>query len=116
MLGGKLVTSLQVDEATGEVTGVEASDRASACASGDTTLYPADAVVFAVGISAMQKLVSANACLARQDDFRAIMNLKVSERERPYGHGPVGGAWRAGRRAETCTFISRRHTHLRPRE
>lgn len=44
VLGGNLVTGLQVDEAAGEVTAVEASDRST----GTSTVYPADAVVFAV--------------------------------------------------------------------
>jgi len=45
---------------------------------GATTVYPADAVVFAVGIGAMQKLVTGNPALAAQSDFRNIMNLKVA--------------------------------------
>eukprot|EP00967_Tisochrysis_lutea_P118482 scaffold192500_cov19-Tisochrysis_lutea.AAC.1 len=43
---------------------------------GATTVHQADAVVFAVGINAMQKLVTANPALAAQNDFRNIMNLK----------------------------------------
>lgn len=39
--------------------------------------YPADAVVFAVGISAMQKLVATCPALSSKSDFRRIMNLKV---------------------------------------
>lgn len=40
-------------------------------------MFEADAVVFAVGIGAMQKLVTANPALAAQNDFRNVMNLKV---------------------------------------
>lgn len=40
-------------------------------------MYPADAVVFAIGISGMQKLVYSTPALARQQDFRNIMNLRA---------------------------------------
>ena len=39
-------------------------------------VYPCDALIFAVGITGMQKLVMACPQLAKQHDFRAIMELK----------------------------------------
>ncbi len=44
---------------------------------GSKTLYPCDAVVFAVGITAMQKLTLANPCLASRTEFQSIMNLSA---------------------------------------
>ena len=38
--------------------------------------YAADAVVFAIGIGGMQKLVTACPTLAAASEFRAVMNLK----------------------------------------
>ncbi|GIL93344.1 hypothetical protein Vretifemale_20752 [Volvox reticuliferus] len=72
VLGNRLVTGLTVDPATGEVASVEAADRST----GEIASYPTDAVVFAVGIGGMQKLVSANPALAKQPDFRSIMELR----------------------------------------
>ncbi|GLI65776.1 hypothetical protein VaNZ11_009387 [Volvox africanus] len=72
VLGNRLVTGLTLDSATGEVSSVEAVDRST----GEIASYPTDAVVFAVGISGMQKLVSANPALAKQPDFRSIMELR----------------------------------------
>jgi uncharacterized protein with NAD-binding domain and iron-sulfur cluster len=46
-LSNKRVTDLELDEATGSVTGVLCGEEH----------FPADAVIFSVGISAMQKIV-----------------------------------------------------------
>lgn len=73
VLGNRLVTGLTTDPDSGEVSSVEATDRAT----GETFSYPADAVVFAVGITGMQKLVTATPALAKQPDFRAIMELRA---------------------------------------
>ena len=43
---------------------------------GEESSYPADAVVFAVGITGMQKLVPAVDLLSCRPEFRAIMNLR----------------------------------------
>mmetsp|Transcript_10302 Transcript_10302/g.28093 ORF Transcript_10302/g.28093 Transcript_10302/m.28093 type:complete len:554 (-) Transcript_10302:461-2122(-) len=74
VVGNQLVTGLNIEEIEGvpQVTAIEATDRET----GATTVHQADAVVFAVGINAMQKLVTANPALAAQNDFRNIMNLK----------------------------------------
>ncbi|KAF5833500.1 hypothetical protein DUNSADRAFT_10187 [Dunaliella salina] len=72
--GNQLVTSLNIEEIDGvpQVTAVEATDRET----GETTIHQADAVVLAVGINAMQKLITANPPLAAQNDFSNIMHLK----------------------------------------
>lgn len=44
--GGRLVSGLQLDSLTGDVSAVVSRDR-----SGNETVHPADAVVFAIGIS-----------------------------------------------------------------
>ena len=46
IVGGQLVGDITVDKATGNVTGVITRDK-----QGAETIYPADAVVFAVGIT-----------------------------------------------------------------
>ena len=45
-MGGRLVSGLQLDELTGDVSAVVSRDR-----SGTEKVHPADAVVFAIGIS-----------------------------------------------------------------
>ncbi|MEW5300652.1 MAG: hypothetical protein WDW36_003566 [Sanguina aurantia] len=50
---------------------------ALACASGEKQHYHADAVVFAIGIGGMQKLVSTCPALGNQPDFQKVMNLKA---------------------------------------
>ena len=44
--GGRLVSGLQVDEVTGDITAVLSRDT-----DGNTTVHPADALVFAIGIT-----------------------------------------------------------------
>ncbi|MFM7795005.1 MAG: FAD-dependent oxidoreductase, partial [Microcystis panniformis] len=68
-LGGKLLTNkrvsdLRVDD-SGKVTGV-------IC---DSETFEADAVIFAVGISGMQKIVANSAALQKRREFRNLMNL-----------------------------------------
>ena len=46
IVGGRLVSGLQLDELTGDVTAVVSRDR-----SGSEIVHPADGVVFAIGIS-----------------------------------------------------------------
>ncbi|WP_218082025.1 hydroxysqualene dehydroxylase [Anthocerotibacter panamensis] len=66
-VGGRVVTGcrvndLRVDEA-GQVTGVVAGEQ----------VYPADAVIFAVGVSGMQKIVQGSPSL--RERLRGVMNL-----------------------------------------
>ena len=72
--GGRLVTGLRTDEATGAVTGVVARTR-----DGEEEVHEADAVVFAVSVAGMQKLVAACPALAAREEFRNVMNLPSSE-------------------------------------
>lgn len=44
---------------------------------GELTVHEADAVIFAVGITGMQKLVQGCGALSRHQDFRNVMNLKA---------------------------------------
>ena len=44
--------------------------------SGETTTHEADALVFAVGITGMQKIVQANPTLGSRPEFRRMMNLR----------------------------------------
>jgi len=69
--GGQFVTSIDVDEQTGAVRRVMAKDAAS----GEERVFETDAVVMAVGINAMKKLVTQSPSLKRPE-FRKVMNLK----------------------------------------
>ncbi|DBA70993.1 hypothetical protein WJX79_001029 [Trebouxia sp. C0005] len=69
--GGQLVTDVTIDSDTGAATGVHASTK-----EGQSTYYPADAVIFAVGITGMKKLISNCPALGTRPEFRGIMNLK----------------------------------------
>ncbi|CAL8469873.1 g9415 [Coccomyxa elongata] len=69
--GGRLVSGLQLDSLTGDVSAVVSRDR-----SGDETVHPADAVVFAIGISGMQKLVAGCPELGQRAEFARIGNLR----------------------------------------
>lgn len=57
------------------------SDFVQRCAHSDTqgtsTTFEADAVIFAVGITAMQRLLAATPALAARDDFRRIASLRA---------------------------------------
>ncbi|CAL5218947.1 g699 [Coccomyxa viridis] len=85
IVGGRLVSDLRLDQATGAVSAVVSRDR-----EGNETVHEADAVVFAIGITVslkiirannsvvhagMQKLVSACPVLASREEFRRINNL-----------------------------------------
>ena len=76
LLGGKLVTGLEVEQGgiggKKRVTRVTAMDRSS----GLEEVYEADAVIFAVGIGGMQKLIASCPALAECDEFAAINNLR----------------------------------------
>ncbi len=54
IVGGRLVSGLQLDELTGDVSAVVSRDRA-----GNETVHPADGVVFAIGISGAQASLNA---------------------------------------------------------
>lgn len=69
--GSSLVTDVHLDDTNGHVTGVTTKNR-----EGKATRHEADAVVFAIGISGMQKLVQACPVLAGRREFQNIMNLK----------------------------------------
>ncbi|KAK9868775.1 hypothetical protein WJX84_001572 [Apatococcus fuscideae] len=69
--GGRLASDLDVNPETGRVQGVIARSR-----DGSETTYPADAVIFAVGITGMQKLIGASPTLAARPEFRRIMTLQ----------------------------------------
>ncbi|GAX73691.1 hypothetical protein CEUSTIGMA_g1142.t1 [Chlamydomonas eustigma] len=71
IVGSRVVTGLELGE-NGEVTAVKAMDKDT----GLDTIYPADALVFAIGVGGMQKLVSSCPQLASLPEFRATMNLK----------------------------------------
>ena len=69
ILGGKAVVDVNIRDS--EVTSVTAKDLDT----GDLINYDADAVVFAVGINAMQKIVTASKSLSKLEEFTKIMNL-----------------------------------------
>lgn len=68
-VGGKLLTHRRVSDlivdGTNRVTGVVCGDE----------VFEADAVIFAVGISGMQKIVSGSPSLQSRQEFRDLMNL-----------------------------------------
>lgn len=43
---------------------------------GETTTFEADALVFAVGVTGMQKIVQGNPALGARPEFRRMMNLR----------------------------------------
>jgi len=67
--GGRVLTHRRVSDlaldSTGKVTGVICGDEA----------FDADAVIFAVGVSGMQKIVSGSPRLQSRKEFRDLMNL-----------------------------------------
>lgn len=70
VLGSHRVTGVTLD-GEGKVDGVTATD-----AAGSPVRFQADAVVFAVGISGMQRIVSACPALASRPEFRAVAELR----------------------------------------
>ncbi|KAL3155415.1 hypothetical protein ABBQ38_010971 [Trebouxia sp. C0009 RCD-2024] len=71
IVGGQLVTDVAIDATAGTAKGVYTSTK-----EGKKTFYAADAVIFAVGVTGMKKLISTCPALGAQPEFRAIMNLK----------------------------------------
>jgi len=69
--GGSLVSNVHMDTTSGRITGVTTRDR-----EGKQTLHEADAIIFAIGIQGMQKLVQSSPVLAERREFQNIMNLK----------------------------------------
>jgi uncharacterized protein with NAD-binding domain and iron-sulfur cluster len=69
--GSRLVTGLKVDEA-GELRGVVAKNTVDS----SEEVHEADAIVFAISVSGMQKLVSNIPELGAREEFRRIMNLR----------------------------------------
>lgn len=72
VLGGKLVTDLKPGPDGRSIGTVVARD----VTTGESTSYPADAVVFAIGIAGMQKLVTQCRILGDRQEFRNVMNLR----------------------------------------
>ena len=70
--GGRLVTGIALDEQTGAVCSVTARN----VKTGTEEVYSADAVVLAISVSGMQKLVSATPALGARSEFQNIMNLR----------------------------------------
>ena len=70
--GGKILTQKRVADLTlaenGNVTGV-------VCEGGET--FAADAVIFAVGVSGMQKILATSAALQQRKEFRSVANLRA---------------------------------------
>ena len=72
--GSRLVTDITIDPLSGHVDAVIAKN----VDTGNEEVYEADAVVFAVSISGMQKLVMSNQpVLGVRRDFQNIMNLRT---------------------------------------
>lgn len=72
VLGGQLVTDLVPGADGASVSAVVSRD----VSTGEVTSHECDAVVFAIGISGMQKLVGAVPLLGERAEFRAVMNLR----------------------------------------
>lgn len=72
-MGGQLVTELVPGDDARSIAAVITRD----VTSGETTRHETDAVVFAVGVTAMQKLVTACPVLAQRQEFRNVMNLRA---------------------------------------
>lgn len=69
--GDRLVSGIETD-AVGNVTALVARDTAT----GQEERLEADAVVFAISIAGMQRLVQANQVLADRREFQNVMNLR----------------------------------------
>lgn len=68
------MTGIETDSA-GNVSALVSRDAAT----GQEERHEADAVVFAISIAGMQRLVQATPVLAERREFSNIMNLKSSE-------------------------------------
>lgn len=71
--GGQLVTDLKPGPDGRSISTVVARD----VTTGQTSSYEADAVVFAIGITGMQKLVQQCRILGDRQEFRNVMNLRA---------------------------------------
>lgn len=69
--GGRLVSAIETDS-VGNVSALVARNTAT----GDEERFEADAVVFAISIAGMQRLVQSNRVLAERREFRDVMNLR----------------------------------------
>jgi uncharacterized protein with NAD-binding domain and iron-sulfur cluster len=67
--GGKVVTNRRVSDLI-----VDSNNRAIAVVCGDE-VFDADAVIFAVGVTGMQKIISSSPTLQSRKEFRDMMNL-----------------------------------------
>ncbi|KAH9568425.1 hypothetical protein CY35_03G076600 [Sphagnum magellanicum] len=70
ILGGKRVSDVILDDSVNKITGIVAVN-----STGETEVYEADAVVFAVGVQAMQRIVASSSALAERPEFSAVSNL-----------------------------------------
>ncbi|GAQ79859.1 Amine oxidase [Klebsormidium nitens] len=70
ILGGQRVQRVTVDDVSGRATAITAID-----SNGQATTFSADAVVFAVGVNAMQRIVATSPPLADRPDFAGFSNL-----------------------------------------
>lgn len=71
ILGGHLMTDVDIDQSTGMASSVTCRRT-----DGTTVVLEADAVVFAMGVSGMQRLVQGVPALATRRFFRGMNNLK----------------------------------------
>lgn len=62
IVGGRLVSGLQLDALTGDVSAVVSRDR-----TGNETVHPADGVVFAIGIGGVHVFIPPSAWLVLQE-------------------------------------------------
>ncbi|KAI3436402.1 hypothetical protein D9Q98_005819 [Chlorella vulgaris] len=69
--GGRLVSGIETNSG-GDVTALVSRDTAT----GVEERHQADAVIFAISIAGMQRLVQANPVLGQRKEFRDMMNLK----------------------------------------
>lgn len=75
--GGRVVTRVEVDTATGAAARVVHTAAGSSSPSSDEEADAVDAVVFAVGIKGMQAIVRGSPDLAKLDEFRNVAALKT---------------------------------------
>ncbi|MCX7592869.1 MAG: FAD-dependent oxidoreductase [Fischerella sp.] len=67
--GGKLLTNKRVTDLI-----IDNNNRATAVVCGDE-VFDANAVIFAVGVTGIKKIVSSSACLQSREEFRNLFNL-----------------------------------------
>ncbi|MBV9390189.1 MAG: FAD-dependent oxidoreductase [Chroococcidiopsidaceae cyanobacterium CP_BM_ER_R8_30] len=69
--GGQVLTHRRVSDLTLDSTG----SKVTGVVSGEGEVFDADAVIFAVGVSGIQKIVSGSSSLQSRKEFRDLMNL-----------------------------------------